>query len=197
MIPGRLQQWNTTKSRDLDRVFGVPRGMQGNGGLHGVVSDTCEHRTDGMQGRSENVAHARAVDGLRLRRAPQSQLDLCAPSNPLFRSEQSEPLREEVAQTGLPREYAVSFPLCRNSTESTKIERCNILFFRRVCAGFSVRFTRLERPSQRSLVKLRIGAAKHTVTSDHLVGEAVSPTVSRGATPKNYGATELDPPRAL
>ena len=94
MIPGRLQQWNTTKSRDLDRVFGVPRGMQGNGGLHGVVSDTCEHRTDGMQGRSENVAHARAVDGLRLRRAPQSQLDLYAPSNPLFRSEQSEPLQE-------------------------------------------------------------------------------------------------------
>ena len=84
--------------------------MQGNGGLHGVVSDTCEHRTDGMQGRSENVAHARAVDGLRLRRAPQSQLDLYAPSNPLFRSGQSEPLRDEVAQTRLPRRICGLIP---------------------------------------------------------------------------------------
>ena len=107
------------------------------------------------------------------------------------------PCATRLPKLGCHEEYAGSFPLCRNSTESTKIERCNILLFRRVCAGFSVLFTKLEKPSQRSLVKLRIGDAKHTVTSDHLVGEAVSPTVSRGATPKNYGATQLDPLQAL
>ena len=54
--------------------------MQGSGGLHGLVSDTCEDRNVGMQGTSENVAHARAANGLRLRRASQLQggFDNCA-----------------------------------------------------------------------------------------------------------------------
>ena len=72
------QRLKEEKEVEVAKVAGLK--MQGSGGLHGLLSDTCEDRNVGMQGRSENVAHARAIDGLRLRRASQLQagFDNCA-----------------------------------------------------------------------------------------------------------------------
>ena len=89
--------------------------MQGSGGLHGLVSDTCEDRNVGMQGRSENVAHARAANGLRLRRASQLQggFDSCA-DDYVCGSGKHRP--EQASAKG----YASSVPRCSPATAQEK-----------------------------------------------------------------------------